>query len=251
MLPQPGVALPIIIDVAKRPVSPSEEQFMNFQQQRGEVSKALLIALAVGAMLAGFWGGQYWLGDRPRVETGGPALQVPDGFPGTVLPGGKALPDFELQADDGQPFTPSSLKDKWTLLFFGYTHCPDVCPTTLGTLKNAWDALAKSAGGTDGVEVVFVSVDPERDTIEHLKEYVDYFDPAFTGVTGDADNLLRFSRALGAIYMKAKGSSEENYLVDHTAAIFVIDPSGRYAAVLSAPHDAGKIAAAVQALRGQ
>ena len=185
------------------------------------------------------------------VETGGPALQVPEGFPGTVLPGGKALPAFELQADDGQPFGPANLKDRWTLLFFGYTHCPDVCPTTLGTLKNAWDALGKSAAGTKGVEVVFVSVDPERDTIAHLKEYVDYFDPAFTGVTGDAGNLLTFSRAPGAIYRKTKGSSEDNYLVDHTAAIFVIDPAGRYAAVLSAPHDAGKIAAAVEVLRAQ
>ena len=166
-----------------------------------------------------------------------------------MLPHGKLLPAFELVDDSGQPFVPASLRDKWTLLFFGYTHCPDVCPTTLGTLKQAWDTLQQSQQGVDDVQVVFVSVDPERDSIEHLKEYVDYFDPAFVGVTGKPDELHRFSRSLGAIYLKAKGSSEENYLVDHTAAIFLLNPDGDFIAVLSAPHDAQAIADGVNALR--
>jgi len=224
---------------------------MNIQSQRGDALKALLIVLAVMAMLAGFWGGQYWMSGQPGAETGGRVLVVPEGFPGTVLPGGKALPTFSLQDDQGQPFGPASLKGKWSLLFFGYTHCPDVCPTTLGTLKNAWDLLGKSAAGVEDIAVVFVSVDPERDSIEHLKEYVDYFEPAFTGVTGKEDQLITFSRALGAIYMKSKGDGDNEYLVDHTAAIFVIDPQGRYSALLSAPHDASKIAAAMEMLRGQ
>lgn len=224
---------------------------MNPQKQRGEVSKALIIVLAVTAMLAGFWGGQYWHTSDTDEPSQGRMLVVPEGFPGTVLPGGKALPEFSLQDDQGQPFVPASLLGKWTLMFFGYTHCPDVCPTTLGTLKNAWDELSQSAAGVEDLQVVFVSVDPERDTLEHLQEYVDYFDPAFSGVTGSPDELMTLSRSLGAIYAKTKPDDNGDYLVDHTAAIFVIDPQGRFSALLSPPHDAGKIASAMATLRSQ
>lgn len=224
---------------------------MNTRQQQGETSKGLIIVLAVLAMVAGFWGGQYWLAAPSGGESQGRMLVVPEGFPGTVLPGGKALPEFSLQDDHGQPFVPASLKGKWSLLFFGYTHCPDVCPTTLGTLKNAWDKLSQSRGGVDDLQVVFISVDPERDSIEHLKEYVDYFDPAFTGVTGSPEELMKLSRSMGAIYANTKPDEQGNYLVDHTAAVFAIDPDGRFSALLSAPHDAGKIASAVETLRDQ
>ena len=211
--------------------------------QRGGASKILVPVLAVLAMLLGVWGGQHWLGD------GVPTRTAPEDFPGTLLPQGRALPEFALQDDQGQAFVPASLQGKWTLLFFGYTHCPDVCPTTLGTLKRVWDGLAKTAGGVDDVAVVFVSVDPARDSLDHLAEYVDYFEPAFTGVTGDDANLQRLSRSLGAIYVRARGGSDENYLVDHTAAIFLLDPQGHYTAVLSAPHDADRIVAGIDALR--
>ena len=224
---------------------------MKSQQQRGAVSRALIIGLAVVALLAGFWGGQIWNNGGAGSVSSGRVLVVPDGFPGTVLPGGKALPEFSLQDDHGKPFALANLKGKWTLLFFGYTHCPDVCPTTLGTLKNAWDRLSQSAAGVKDLQVVFVSVDPERDSVEHLREYVDYFDPAFTAVTGSQDALMTLSRSVGAIYAATRADDKGNYLVDHTAAIFVIDPQGRFSALLSPPHAADTIAAAVESLRSQ
>ena len=211
--------------------------------QRGNAAKLFLPLVALLALGLGIWGGQHWFGGS------GSGYGTPPGFPGTVLPGGKAIPAFELRDDHGKPFVATNLLGKWTLLFFGYTHCPDVCPTTLGTLKTVWDGLGQSAQGNADVAVVFVSVDPERDDIEHLKTYVDYFDPAFVGVTGSSDELLGFSRSLGAMYEKAEGSSADNYLVNHTAAIFLIDPEGKLAALLSPPHDAGKIVNGINALR--
>jgi protein SCO1/2 len=127
------------------------------------------------------------------------------------------------------------------LLFFGYTHCPDVCPGTLAALKKAqpqWEAAAPDT------QVVFFSVDPQRDTPEVLKGYVSYFDPKFVGVTAPREMLAGLARIFGIIYIRVAGSSGEpnDYLVDHSASIVLIDPQGRLAGVLSAPHTPEDIA---------
>ena len=209
--------------------------------QRGGTSTFLLLALAALALVLGVLGGRWWLGGMGPTE-------VPQEFPGTVLPQGRELPEFALTDGDGQPFGPARFQGKWSFLFFGYTHCPDVCPTTLSMLGRVRDGLMAD-GGIDDVQFVFVSVDPQRDSTAHLKEYVEYFDPAFVGVTGSNEELAAFTRSLGAIYIRVKGSSEENYLVDHTAAVFLIDPEGNFKALFSGPHQADKIVTGLNALR--
>ena len=170
--------------------------------------------------------------------------QVPE-IDGLLWPQSKALESVSLLDQHGQPFTLDRLKGRWTLLFFGYTHCPDVCPITLSVLKNAKARMTESGADGDAVQVVFVSVDPQRDTLEHMGAYVAHFDPEFLGVTGDDADLKALARQLGVLYIRAEPDENGNYLVDHTAAVFLIDPRGHLVALFQAPHSAERIAADV------
>ncbi|RMG58242.1 MAG: SCO family protein [Gammaproteobacteria bacterium] len=186
---------------------------------------ALLALAGVIALVLGFWAGQL-NHDEPPLEHGTDMRSAP-----------RALPDFRLQDHNGQPFTPERLQGHWNLLFFGYTHCPDVCPTTLAMLRQAMQAYRELGGNPDDWQVVFVSVDPQRDTLERLREYVRYFDPAFLGVTGDPEQLQRLALGVGVVYGRVENPKDpDNYLVDHSASIIAIDPQGREAAVFSPPH---------------
>jgi protein SCO1/2 len=177
--------------------------------------------------------------------------KLPEGLAATVLPAPKPLPPFSLVDQDHRPFGPERLRGKWSFLFFGYTHCPDVCPLTLATLRTVHERLTAEPGERGGVQntqFVFVSVDPERDTPEQLKSYVSYFNKSFLGVTGDQVQLQTLTRHLGILYMRVAGR-EDHYTVDHSAAILLIDPEARLAALFSAPHDAEKIASAFLKVR--
>ncbi|NCF28010.1 MAG: redoxin domain-containing protein [Gammaproteobacteria bacterium] len=153
---------------------------------------------------------------------------------GLLWPHSKALGEFTLEDHHHEAFTLESMTGAWTLLFFGYTHCPDVCPVTLSVLKNA--VAMMGAAGAEPPRVVFVSVDPARDNLEHLAAYVSHFNPEFLGVTGSESNLGAFARQLGVLYMRADPDNGGDYLVDHTAAVFLIDPRGHLVALFQAPH---------------
>lgn len=159
---------------------------------------------------------------------------------GLLWPQSKALTALALEDHEHQAFTLDRLTGRWTLLFFGYTHCPDVCPVTLSVLKNAV-ALMREAGA-ELPQVVFVSVDPARDTLDHMAAYVSHFDPDFLGVTGSDTALKDFARQLGVLYILVEPDADGNYLVDHTAAVFLIDPRGHLVALFQAPHSAQTIA---------
>lgn len=161
---------------------------------------------------------------------------------GLLWPGSKPLTAFALEDHRREPFTLDRLTGHWTFLFFGYTHCPDVCPVTMSVLKNAIALMAKDGIDSESPQVVFVSVDPERDTLEHLAAYVGYFSADFFGVTGSEANLKDFARQLGVLYIRSEPDADGNYLVDHTAAVFLIDPRGHLVALFQAPHDAQRIA---------
>ncbi len=165
-----------------------------------------------------------------------PALQQ-----GTLLPQAKVIGDFSLVDQNDQPFTRERLKNHWTFAFFGYTHCPDVCPTSLAMLAQMQRRLEK-AGTPELPDVIFVSVDPERDTLATLATYVPYFHPDFLGVTGEPDEIHSFTRRLGILYGKAENDSGENYLVDHSASVLLFDPDGNMRAVFGPPHDPEKMA---------
>jgi protein SCO1/2 len=151
------------------------------------------------------------------------------------------IAEFRLQTQDGAPFTNASLKGKWSFLFFGYTHCPDFCPTTLAVFNEIQRTLAQQPQGASGLQFVFVSVDPERDRLALLKEYVAAFNPAFLGVTGDAAEIARLAQSVGVVYAKVPGKTETDYLIDHSSAVLLTDPDGRLHAVFAAPHVPQKV----------
>ena len=197
--------------------------------------------VAIAALSLGLWLGLQQFQTRMQAP---PPLRS-----ATTLNPPRALQDFALTGDDGGPFTLESLREHWTFLSIGYTHCPDVCPTTLATF-NAVDQQTVSAAQRP--EFLFVSVDPERDTPEKLGQYVTYFNPDFHGATGDQDALKNFTGQLGLIYGKVEGENTAlDYLVDHSASILLIDPLGRLAAIFSAPHDPTAIAQDFVAITNQ
>ena len=189
------------------------------------------------AMSAGFW----LASELKTPDDGNTQLQ------GTVLKPPRQIQVPELTKQDGTPFTNEDLDGQWSLLFFGYTHCPDVCPTTMNVLA---EAKKKSAGNFP--QVVFISVDPQRDTVDLLDGYVRYFDPEFIGVTGDEKMIQALTLQASVLYMKVPGDSanENDYLVDHSSSILMINPEGQLAAFLGSPHTPSGILHSVENIRG-
>ena len=194
----------------------------------------MITSVALAAILAGAW-----LTDVDR-DHNSRAMFLPDKVM-TLFPDPKSLTAFALTDDKHRVFDLASLKGKWSFLFFGFTHCPDVCPTTLAVLARAHDNIAKSKGGAENIQFVFISVDPHRDTAGKLRQYVDYFDTSFLGVTGDTAQIDKLAVQLGATYQVAIAPGTQDYPVYHTTAVFLVDPRARYHAVFTPPHDAEAI----------
>lgn len=152
------------------------------------------------------------------------AFPQPYTFHGAQFDPPRPIADFTLINQDGQSVRLSDYRGRLVLLFFGYTHCPDVCPTTLARLNQVMRALGDEA---KAVQVLFVSVDPERDTPAVLKQFLSHFNPAFTGLTGQAEEVRAVTQAFGVYVQKEEVGSAAGYLVTHTARIYVIDPDGR------------------------
>lgn len=200
----------------------------------------MLIACALGAaaLLAGVYFGALNTQDQDEAHT---SL-----VSGTLYPPDfRTLADFELSDQRGQTFTQEQLTGAWSLMFFGYTYCPDVCPLTLTTFKQIKAELAGRIPGEASTKFILVSVDPERDSPNRLREYIDFFDPEFIGLTDTSSQqiqLTSLTRSLGAFYGAQNSGAEEAYLVDHSAGIFLINPQARAHALFSAPHRAADIA---------
>jgi protein SCO1/2 len=158
----------------------------------------------------------------------------PEPVSALVLPESTPLPQFELLDHRGRAVDESVFRGQWDLVFFGFTHCPDICPTTLQVLSAARTALAKK-GQEPLPRIVLISVDPERDTPEILGPYVEYFGPETLGITGSLEAIGKLASSLG-IFFEKRPSDGENYLVDHSAAVLLIDPDGRFGALFSGPH---------------
>jgi len=144
------------------------------------------------------------------------------------LPGGG---DFTLRKGD-ETVRLSDFKGKAVLMFFGYTSCPDVCPTSLAFISSSLKALSESE--LQKVQVIFISVDPDRDTPEKLNEYVHYFHPNIIGLTGNKNEIDGVVKQYGAAYKKVEGDSAMGYLVDHSSSVFVVNPKGKFVDML--PH---------------
>lgn len=193
------------------------------QRSRGRFVVALI---AAGGLLLGGLASYLSLSGGPQ----DPRSQLAEA---TVLFGQeRPLPAFALTAHDGSVFDLNSLTHRWTLLFFGYTYCPDVCPITLGAL-NSMLAQLPDAKHRERLQVVFVSVDPKRDTLERLSQYVPFFNPDFLGVRGDDAQLQKLTQALGAVYLRGEPKADGSYTVDHSNRLLLIGPDARFTAVLS------------------
>jgi protein SCO1 len=159
----------------------------------------------------------------------------------TLLPEPLPLPEFSLSDQNEQPFTRDNLRGRTSLLFFGFTHCPDICPATLQQLASARKQIAEkqqssgSAGEELLPEIVLISVDPERDTPEKLRQYVAYFGAGVSAATGSMDELARFTSALGIFFEKVP-SGNDDYTVSHSTAVLVVDANAELTALFSSPH---------------
>lgn len=161
----------------------------------------------------------------------------------TVIPEPLSLPRFELSGVDG-PVDNAVFDNHWTVVFFGFSNCPDICPTTLAMLASARETARQSV---PNMAVLFISVDPERDGPTDADRYARFFDASFAGVTGDDAALRTLTEPLGVLYIRVP-LDEDGYTVDHTSSLLLINPNGELSAVFSAPHDSAAIAADIAAI---
>lgn len=151
-----------------------------------------------------------------------PWLQ-PYTYHGTLLQANSLAQDFTLDTSAGKPMSLSDFRGKYLLIYFGYTFCPDVCPLTLSDLKTAIAALGEEA---EQVQVLFISVDPARDTVAQLASYLPHFNPTFLGMTGDSETILQAATQFGIFYDSPQSTPTAYYTVDHTSTVVVVDPEG-------------------------
>ncbi len=154
----------------------------------------------------------------------------------------RPLSEFQLVDSDERPFTARNLVNHWTFIVFGFTYCPDICPSTLAVLTEFREALTRELTAAQDVNIILVTVDPERDTPAILKQYVQHFDPHFMGLSGTDTNIRNLANQLGASYEITNRNASEGYTVSHSASLYLIDPQARHYATYVAPLEAASIA---------
>ncbi|WP_371194312.1 SCO family protein [Glaciecola sp. SC05] len=175
----------------------------------------------------------------PSIDTDEPPLSAQTQYL-NWYPQARALSEFELSKHDGTKMTNKDLQGQWTLAFVGYTFCPDICPVTLAELNNIYPQLQKGVSNTP-LKVWFLSVDPDRDTVERLNEYVNYFNPDFVATTGPHTQLFPLVRSMGMMYAISESTDNPNYLVDHSASVVVINPQGNIVGRFKPEHTPGEM----------
>ncbi len=202
--------------------------------QVGLADKHVFLIIFLVAIMAGLG---LWLGSRvPTSSTAANAVDAgidPHAYKSLlVYPAPKIIAPFSLKASDGKDFTLAQLQGHWSLLSFGFTSCPDICPTTLTELSAVFGIMKLPSYQAAATQIVFVSIDPERDTPENLDGYVKHYNPAFVAATADIPALTAFAANLGAVFEKeANGTGPQDYTMAHTASIFLINPKGQLAAI--------------------
>lgn len=196
-----------------------------------------LIALVIGLTV-------YRVLDRePQVD---PTRMLDAGI--ILLPQSRTVPALSLTNQDGELVQVDELKGKWTLLFFGYTFCPDICPATLAELRQVRSELPETV--RERMQPVLVSVDPHRDTPEQLKQYLGFFGEGFTGLTGPLDEIQTLANGVGIPFIPGD-TSRENYTVDHSGNLVIIGPDGRQHGFIRAPLKVQKLKAELPGLLTQ
>ena len=191
-------------------------------------NKMVMLILLMGVAAAGAW----LLGYSPLLQQTEPRFAM-------RLPQTTRLPEFQLLNHNGDVLTNDWFNDRWTLVFFGFTNCPDICPATLQLLSAARRQIAAADSEAMLPDILLISVDPERDTVDLLQQYVSHFGEGVSGATGTIAELSKLTRTLGVYFEKQPAASEtelQDYNVAHSAHVIVIDQRGNYYAVFSAPH---------------
>lgn len=207
------------------------------------VQKFILpISIGILSLVVGLWLSQQILMSNNDTRT-------PKNLKATVFANARLLVDFNLLDKNKNTFSPAQLKGHWSFLFFGFTNCPDICPTTLKVMQTVWKTLPTKTGDKGHPQLYFVSVDPERDSLELLKKYIQYFNPEFNAVTGKLKEIDKLTKQIGIFYAYDRKDDDKEYTVNHNAQLILIDPKGRMRAVISPPHIAKTIASNFQTIR--
>lgn len=191
-------------------------------------NRLILIIAAIAAMAGGLWLAQV----NPPPQQNTPRIQ------GAIYPQAKHIESFSLLNQNNETFNKNNLQGQWSLLFVGYTLCPDICPTTLSLMSEVYWELKDQE--LEPPAIIFLSIDPTRDTVDVVKKYVEYFNKDFIGLTGKPAQVAQLTRNLNAVYRKAPGLNgeitEDDYLMDHSSALMLINPDGDLQSILTAPH---------------
>jgi protein SCO1/2 len=185
----------------------------------GKSKTVIAILMLVAAVLGGF---------VYKIHRQNQAVEIK----ALLYPTPKLLPDFEMTSHTNESFSQNQWLGKWSVVFFGFTFCPDICPTTLSALAEVYDNLPPDVKSK--TQFVMVSVDPERDTVERLAGYVPFFNEDFIGIRGSAEQLKTLSMSVGAVYMKQPMG--DTYTMQHTGRIFIVDPMGRRFGIFAEDH---------------
>ncbi len=199
--------------------------------QKGSIKLTVILLIIFVTIIVG---GFVYTKVKPR-ELSPAALRANNAF---MFDRMRDIGEFALVDDNNQPFTSAQLRGKWSLLFFGYTYCPDICPTTMVLLNQFYGKLKPELA--NDTQIVMVSVDPARDDVKKLHDYVRYFNPQFRGVTGEFLALQQFATALSIPFAKVPGGGD-NYQIEHSGSIAIVNPQGHYAGFFKAPHDLEKL----------
>ena len=198
----------------------------------------LVISLFFLSSLAIVWNKSFQKSDAPQ------SLQ------GVLRPQPRILQPFKLIDQKGKLINELSFEDKWSLVFFGYTSCPDICPTTLHVLNSVTSILLEKENKlSQDTQVIFISVDPERDTKDVLVDYMAFFNKDFIGATGDKKNIDNVVQQFGAGYVMDEEVEPGQYQVSHSSAIFLVAPDTKLVAAFSQPHIPGTIVSQYKAIR--
>ena len=196
----------------------------------------LIVAAIAGLAMAGSGYWTLWQSRNPSSDELMPASL-------TAFPERKPLAEFILVDDEKGVFDLKSLESRWSFIFFGFMYCPDICPTTLYDLSQLKREMVAIGISESDIQFVFISVDPARDKAAQIQRYVQYFDPAFLGATGSIGQLTNLTRQLGAPFRAEPETSTNVYEVTHSSAIYLVDPAGHYAGIISPPFVASDVAA--------
>lgn len=194
--------------------------------------KLKLSGLIIGLIFLGAAAGVFTARYYGSVEN--PSIQ------GMFWPDPKQLYPFVTVDDTGARFGLDRLKGRWSFLYFGYTHCADICPLTLSVMNQVYTKL-KTEGLAGNVQMLFVTVDPERDTLTRIADFVHKFNPVFTGLGGSMPQIQSLAGQLGVATVKEDSSGSDDYQVDHSDALFLVDPKARLISMFSAPEEADAI----------